>query len=64
MWRYSPTDSWPTERPPPVSEAIANFCGQRGVIWSAQRIPTAVNLLIATYFIQVAPQLTSRVSRG
>ena len=34
----------PTERPPPVGEVSANFCGQRGVTWSAQRIPTAVNL--------------------
>ena len=32
----------PTERPPPVGEVSANFCGQRGVTWSAQRIPTAV----------------------
>ena len=34
----------PTEGPPPVGEVIANFCGYRGVTWSAQRIPTAVNL--------------------
>ena len=34
----------PTERPPPVGEVSANFCGWRGVTWSAQRIPTAVNL--------------------
>ena len=34
----------PTERPPPVDEVSANFCGYRGVTWSAQRIPTAVNL--------------------
>ena len=40
QWRYSPTGPWPTERPPPVSEASANFCGWRGVTWSAQRIPT------------------------
>ena len=32
----------PTERPPPVGEVSANFCGQRGVTWSAQRFPTAV----------------------
>ena len=25
QWRYSPTGLWPTERPPPVSEASANF---------------------------------------
>jgi hypothetical protein len=34
----------PTERPPLVSEVSANFCGERGVAWSAQRIPKAVNL--------------------
>src|SRR5215510_10155041 len=34
----------PTERPPPVGEVSANFCGYRGVTWSAQRVPTAVNL--------------------
>jgi len=27
QWCYSPTGSWPKERPPPVSEASANFCG-------------------------------------
>jgi hypothetical protein len=31
-----------TERPPLVGELSANFCGYRGVSWSAQRIPTAV----------------------
>ena len=55
----------PTERPPPVGEVSANFCGKRGVTWSAQRIPTAVNLCFLDrsryfFFIQVAPQLTSR----
>jgi hypothetical protein len=34
----------PTERPPPVSEVSADFCGWRGVTWSVQRVPTAVNL--------------------
>ena len=33
----------PTERPPPVGEVSANIYGQRGVTWSAQRIPTAIN---------------------
>ena len=52
----------PTERPPPVGEVSANFCGQRGVTWSAQRVPTAVNLCFLDvepllFFIQVAPQL-------
>ena len=58
----------PTERPPPVGEVSANFCGYRSVTWSAQRVPTAVNLcfldLEPLFFIQVAPQLTSRGSRG
>ena len=26
QWRYSPIGLWPTERPPPVREASANFC--------------------------------------
>ena len=41
----------------------ANFCGYRGVTWSAQRVPTAVLCFIDRsryFFIQVAPQLTSR----
>jgi hypothetical protein len=46
----------PSERPPPVGEV--------SVTWSAQRIPTAVNLCFLDrsryFFIQVAPQLTSR----
>jgi len=50
----------PTERPPPVGEISANFCGWRGVTWSGQRVPTAVNLcfldLEPLLFIQVAPQ--------
>jgi hypothetical protein len=59
----------PTERPPPVGEVSANFCGYRGVTWSAQRIPTAVNLCFLDLeplllLIQVAPPLTSRGSRG
>ena len=29
----------PTERPPPVGEVSTNFCAQRCVTWSAQRIP-------------------------
>ena len=47
QWRYIPTGLWPTERPPPVSETNANFCGQRGVTLSAQRIPTDVNLCLS-----------------
>ena len=54
----------PTERPPPVGEVSANVCGYRGVTWSAQRIPTAVNLCFLDrnryFFIQVAPQLNNQ----
>ena len=50
----------PTERPPPVGEVSANFCGERGVTWLAQRVPTAVNLCFVNleplFFIQVALQ--------
>ena len=44
----------PTERPPPVNEVSHNFCGLRGVTWSAQRIPMAVNLCfldLSRYFL-------------
>jgi hypothetical protein len=34
----------PTERPPLVGEVSANLLPVEGVAWSAQRIPTAVNL--------------------
>jgi hypothetical protein len=48
----------PTERPPLVGEVSANFA------WSAQRIPTFVNLSFLDrsryLFIQVTPQLSSR----
>ena len=43
----------PTDRPPPVGEVSANFCGQRGVTWSAQWVPTAVNLC----FLDLEPLL-------
>ena len=43
----------PTERPPPVGEVSANFCGQRCVTWSAQRVPTAINLC----FLDLEPLL-------
>ena len=43
----------PTERPPPVGEVSANFCGQMGVTWSAQRVHTAVNLC----FLDLEPLL-------
>jgi hypothetical protein len=49
-----------TERPPLVGEVSANFLRIEGVAWSAQRIPTAVNLGFLDrscyYPIQVAPQ--------
>jgi hypothetical protein len=54
----------PTERPSLVGEVSANFLRIEGVAWSAQRIPTAVNLGFldrSRYFcIQLAPQLSSR----
>jgi hypothetical protein len=54
----------PTERPPLVNEVSANFLRVEGVAWSVQRIPMAVNLGFLDwsryYFIQVAPQLSSR----
>jgi hypothetical protein len=54
----------PTERPPLVGEVSANFLRVEGVAWSAQRIPTAINLGFLDrsryFFIQVAPQLSSR----
>jgi len=43
----------PTERPPPVGEVNASFCGQRDVTWLAQRVPTAVNLC----FLNLEPLL-------
>jgi hypothetical protein len=53
----------PTERSPLVDEVSTNFSGQRGVTWSAQRIPTVVNLGFldrSRYFLGIAPQLSSR----
>jgi hypothetical protein len=53
----------PTERPPPVGEVVPTFA-DRGIAWSAQRIPTVVNLGFldrSRYIVfQVAPQLSSR----
>ena len=49
------TRTIPTERPPPVGEVSANSCGQRGVTWSAQWVPTAVNLC----FLDLEPLLFS-----
>jgi hypothetical protein len=53
----------PTERPPLVGEAIANFCGRRvprgqrdGSLWQYSRFSRQEPLL----FYQVAPQLYSR----
>jgi hypothetical protein len=54
----------PTERPPLVGEFSVNFLRIEGVSWSAQRIPTVVNLDFldrSRYFLfQVTPQLFSR----
>ena len=68
QWRYSPTGSWPTERPPPVSEVVPTFAdrgvsrGQRN--GSPRPLISVYRTWIASYFIQVASQLTSRGSRG
>jgi hypothetical protein len=54
----------PTDRPPLVGEVSANLLRVEGVAWSAQQIPTAVNLAFLDrsryFFIQVVPQLSSR----
>jgi hypothetical protein len=54
----------PTERPPLIGEVSANLLRVEGVAWSGQPIPTAVNLGFLDrslyFFIQVAPQLSSR----
>jgi hypothetical protein len=56
----------PNERPPLVGEVGANFSRTEAVAWSAQRIPTVVNIGFidrSRYFsFQVAPQLSSRGS--
>jgi hypothetical protein len=56
---------WPVvrKRTPLVGEISANFSGLKGVAWSAQRIPTAVNFYFldrSRYFLEIAPQLSSR----
>jgi hypothetical protein len=60
----SPQTNIPTERPLLVGEVSANFCKVESVGWSAQQIPMAVNLGFLDrrryFFIQVAPQLSSR----
>jgi hypothetical protein len=52
----------PTQRPPLVSEVIANLI--EGATWSAQRIPYGSNLGFLDqncyYFFQVAPQVYPR----
>jgi hypothetical protein len=54
----------PTERPPLVGEVSCQLLRIEGVAWSAQRIPTVVNLGFLDrsryFFLQVAPQLSSR----
>jgi hypothetical protein len=55
----------PTERLPLVGKVSADVLRVEGVAWSAQRISTAVNLGFQYrgrpyFFIQVAPQLSSR----
>jgi hypothetical protein len=48
----------PTERPSLVDEVSANILWIEGVTWSAQRIPTAVNLGFldrSRYFLEIVP---------
>jgi hypothetical protein len=44
MWLLFLKLNIPTERPLLVDEVSDNFCGWSGVMWSAQRVLTAVNL--------------------
>jgi hypothetical protein len=63
-WPLVPKQTIPTERPKLVGEVSANFLRIEGVAWSAQRIPTAVNIGFHDrshyFFFQVAPQFSSR----
>jgi hypothetical protein len=43
-WRSVSKPAILTDLPPLVGELSANCCWQRGVAWSAQRIPTAIDL--------------------
>jgi hypothetical protein len=42
-WPLVLKQTTPTERSPLAGKVSANFCWQRGVTWSAQRVPTAIN---------------------
>jgi hypothetical protein len=62
-WFQSAKRTIPTERPPLVGEVSAHLADRRGVAWSAQRIPTAVNFCFldrSRYFLEIASQLYSR----
>jgi hypothetical protein len=54
----------PTYQSPLVAEVIINFCGLRGVVWSAQRVPMVINLEFirqeVIFFIEVALHLPSQ----
>jgi hypothetical protein len=54
----------PAERPPFVGKVVPTYLRIEGVAWSAQRIPTVINLGFLDrsryFFFQVAPQLSSR----
>jgi hypothetical protein len=54
----------PTELTPLFGEVSVNFCGYRGVAYSARQIPYGRNLYFLDrsryFFLQVAPQLYSR----
>jgi hypothetical protein len=55
----------PTERPPLVGEVSANFLQVEGVVWSAQRIPMALNLgFLDRSHLLVASNVSSRTSHS
>jgi hypothetical protein len=63
LWTLVRKQTIPTKRPPLVSKISANILQTEGVVWSAQRIPMAIDLGfldLSHYFsIQVALQLSS-----
>jgi hypothetical protein len=53
----------PAKLPPLVGEVSVSILQIEGVVWSAHRIPTAVNfgfLDRSCYFLEIAPQLSSQ----
>jgi hypothetical protein len=63
-WLESASELYrPTERPPLVGEVSVNFSGQRVSRGQRNESPTVVNfgfLDRSRYFLEIAPQLSSR----